>query len=224
MIFPSTQQHFEISFLIWGCTPGLRTKCGLPFAPVGGGVAYKIRGRRVSDGHPNCISLLFSICTSASRASLDHQRCARDSSCWRTLVWASVGYAEQARHKQNNCSWQLIRNVLADPDESTAGKNVYYFYSVTTLGPLFCSFFGRVFITKLEECACPKGQYVGQMSEGSGHLRRLYLYKYDRFPPVFISTTFFLKELSFYAQVSDALSLPSVSRYSGSDLTYCGEF
>lgn len=85
-------------------------------------------------------------------------------------------------------------------------------------------FFRRVFITKLEECACPKGQNVGQMSEGSSHLRSLYLYKYDRFPPVFISTTFFLKELNFYTQVSGVLSLPSVSRYSGSDRTYCGGF
>lgn len=73
------------------------------------------------------------------------------------------------------------------------------------------------------------GQNVGQMSEGSGHLRRLSLYKYDHFPPVLISTALSKKKkkkrkLRLCTQGSDIQSLQSVSKSEGSSKTACGEF
>lgn len=66
-------------------------------------------------------------------------------------------------------------------------------------------------------------QNVGQMSEGSSHLRKLHPDKYDHFPPVLVSTAFFLKNLKLYTPVSDIHSLPGVSRYAGSNQTRCGD-
>lgn len=70
----------------------------------------------------------------------------------------------------------------------------------------------------------PRGQNVGQMSEGSGHLRRLHLCKYNHPPPLLVSTTFYLNNLKSYTQVSDIHSLPGVSRHAGSNQTHSGNF